>query len=938
MNIPNQLGNLRPALTAGWRRIAASAAAQSLATLPWRNGLFGLFLTGILAYGVFFAWYLLVSFDLINLIRDVNSDDSFYYFQIARNLAAGQFSTFDGGITQTNGYHPLWLLLLTPFYWVMDGETALFGIKGFEIILIAGAALLIVVVARLTGQPWLLLFALLPLLYQNFILFQGMETAAALFMLGLLFLALALYARNPARGQWLLAAVAFLLPWARLEYIAISLTATAAVGALALWRLQTPEDADAGGGLAAWRSRIAPAVVIPFLGAVAGILVYFAYNWLIFDGWVPVSGAVRNAWSQYEWGFVGGYNLFRNFGEVLQIPAFGYELLIALEVCIYAPLVWWLARRSGSRRDWLLLAFLVGVFSLGVGHIAKFIQTGLTAHPTYGGYPWYFVPAYLLAALIIPVRCYVALYLIRRYIGPRWRRAARWLSGGVVVIGAATLLVTTEFDNPFTYVDLRAAETTTAENETSSYIGTLALNRTLPEGSVIGSWDSGVIGYFSRFPVVNLDGVVNTWDYWRATGGRGVARDGAFDPFYEKFGITHLANHTGIAYANTIFTGPPQWYPGLREEDERFILAVAPAATGPGRRDSSAPFWERIAPRFNYQEGDVGLAVYGRVALAVARNCAPEELIVWSWSVPGAKPVFQPGTKMGRVPGGMCISNAMLPTATPADSVRVEAMSAREYLTRLRSERLPVIRDRYDVYLMENSLIYTREECGEGDLEPFLLHLYPADVDHVPEWQRPHDFDTRGFEFRQHGLQTAGICLVNVPLPGYATTRIRTGQYAAAGGVFTNLWEEEVPADLSYDERLARVDLRKAAVPPRDYLAMLTADREPIIRSDYDVYLVANRLIYAREQCRPEAAPANFFLHLYPIDPETLPEAVKEYGYDNWDFDFQQYGVQADGMCLANVPLPPHDIVRIRTGQFVVVGGDFSNLWEEDVWTAETSP
>ena len=155
MNIPNQLGNLRPTLTAGWRRLADSAAAQFLLTLPWRNGLFGLFLAGILAYGVFFAWYLLGSFDLLNLIRDVNSDDSFYYFQIARNLAAGQFSTFDGGITQTNGYHPLWLLLITPFYWVSDGETALFGIKGFEIILIAGAILLVVAAARLTGQLWL---------------------------------------------------------------------------------------------------------------------------------------------------------------------------------------------------------------------------------------------------------------------------------------------------------------------------------------------------------------------------------------------------------------------------------------------------------------------------------------------------------------------------------------------------------------------------------------------------------------------------------------------------------------------------------------------------------------------------------------------------------------------------------------------------------------
>jgi hypothetical protein len=38
------------------------------------------------------------------------SDDGFYYFQIARNIAQGVGSSFDG-ITKTNGYHPLWMLI-----------------------------------------------------------------------------------------------------------------------------------------------------------------------------------------------------------------------------------------------------------------------------------------------------------------------------------------------------------------------------------------------------------------------------------------------------------------------------------------------------------------------------------------------------------------------------------------------------------------------------------------------------------------------------------------------------------------------------------------------------------------------------------------------------------------------------------------------------------
>ena len=100
----------------------------------------------------------------------------------------------------------------------------------------------------------------------------------------------------------------------------------------------------------------------------------------------------------------------------MQIPAFGYELLVTLEVCAYVVLVWWFARRSRDRTDRLLLAFLVCVFGLAAGHLAKFAQTVLTVHPFWGSDIWYFVPAYLLKTLIVPVRCYVAIHFIRRFL------------------------------------------------------------------------------------------------------------------------------------------------------------------------------------------------------------------------------------------------------------------------------------------------------------------------------------------------------------------------------------------------------------------------------------------------------------------------------------------------------------------------------------------
>src|SRR5262245_6288868 len=44
------------------------------------------------------------------------ADDYFYYLNVAHNIAEGHGSTFDAGLTSTNGYQPLFLwLLVTAF-------------------------------------------------------------------------------------------------------------------------------------------------------------------------------------------------------------------------------------------------------------------------------------------------------------------------------------------------------------------------------------------------------------------------------------------------------------------------------------------------------------------------------------------------------------------------------------------------------------------------------------------------------------------------------------------------------------------------------------------------------------------------------------------------------------------------------------------------------
>ena len=50
-----------------------------------------------------------------NLLNWYSSDDAFYYFKTAQNITEGKGITFDG-LAQTNGFHPLWMIVCIPVF------------------------------------------------------------------------------------------------------------------------------------------------------------------------------------------------------------------------------------------------------------------------------------------------------------------------------------------------------------------------------------------------------------------------------------------------------------------------------------------------------------------------------------------------------------------------------------------------------------------------------------------------------------------------------------------------------------------------------------------------------------------------------------------------------------------------------------------------------
>lgn len=79
-------------------------------------------------------------------------DDAFYYFTIARNIAQGYGVTFDR-LFPTNGFHPLWMLLITPWFIFFKGDTAInIALLLSATLDVISAVMIYRVVMRITGR------------------------------------------------------------------------------------------------------------------------------------------------------------------------------------------------------------------------------------------------------------------------------------------------------------------------------------------------------------------------------------------------------------------------------------------------------------------------------------------------------------------------------------------------------------------------------------------------------------------------------------------------------------------------------------------------------------------------------------------------------------------------------------------------------------------
>ena len=462
-------------------------------------------------------------------------DDGFYYLGIARNVARGSGSTFSGG-EPTNGYHPLWMLTLVPLFWLTESvKTALVASVLLQAGLMTAGAGVAYRTARLTlGRLPAAVTALCWIALTYRLALSGLEFGLqALCLLATAFVYRRRFGADPPSLRYFLGlggllALSFL---ARLETVALAGT----IGLLLLLR-----QARAGFDRSAIHRLVAFAA--PITLAVAG---YGLANLWLFGGPLPVSAYIKRVesaeylahdphyasggWLVAKLALVSWWVQHTGWSFVLAMTAgtVGAGALLTAGILARRRRAWnaWSKRHLFPWTPFILFSLAQLVASLTLYHSGLSFQ------------PWYFVVQPWLAALGIGVVLETSRRWVRKTDAGRSARLAWLIPPVAVLLLLAGPLLTAR--SLWAWESRMRLGLSPAGQLAYEPLDAAALwlrsTSEVPADAVVGAWNAGAIGYLSGRTVVNLDGLVNSWEF---------ARRGRLDlcAYGRMRGITYLVD------------------------------------------------------------------------------------------------------------------------------------------------------------------------------------------------------------------------------------------------------------------------------------------------------------------------------------------------------------------------------------------------------------
>jgi len=435
------------------------------------------------------------------------SDDAYYYFKVARHIAAGMGPTFDG-VTVTTGFHPLYafLIVLVDKCFALDQDglvRAALYLNSF--CALSTAALIYISAHRLWGRTAAVWGAVLWLANPNALLLvaTGMEGSVYAFCVALFFAVLTGFLREDREGgfYWwrtiLLGVAGGACATARTDGLVLVGLAAAYLGFPALASLFSRTRVDF---TLFWRSAFSALLFV--LLAMAPFIAWILYAHHYTGTWVQASAQMKQLWREAATSGMNGFAVFLFSAEIffswvvksiVKVPMLKYVLPF---MAAAAAGVGMMAR---PRARWIFHLLWLYPLLLGVAYGISFPKT----------WTWYFAPG--LVTLTLMAAGGIAVVVSGTYSRRLTRYATRWFPVLALVAAvecAGYLLSKGARGRNRNQVDML---------EVAQWI-----SRNIPDHHRLAAWNSGVYGWYSGRTVINLDGLINN-EIFTQVAGRGGA-------------------------------------------------------------------------------------------------------------------------------------------------------------------------------------------------------------------------------------------------------------------------------------------------------------------------------------------------------------------------------------------------------------------------------
>lgn len=453
---------------------------------------------------VVFALHSVLFFGFADIRAVVNRvpDDSAYFFKIAQNVVAGKGPTFDG-MNKTNGFQPLWLCFLLPLAWVMRGSPPELFARACllyqALLIIIAAWIFYAQVASYTDRRIALVSTAIFYSLGLGRFLNGMETG--LLILTLLMLALFSVRRQvflterswDAFGFGLLLGLVLL---ARLDMIFLALVIyTFLIGRFLFSRVNRRQQL--------WQ--------LMFAMAGTGLLLfpYLMYNRLEFGSAMPISGQLKNSFPQVEHIEFGPPRVPLQVVGVVGIGLFWLG---------WQGMRYWRNRAKNAG----IPSYRAGLIFLGVAMLLHYLHTALFMK--WAVFLWHFAFYFLLFCLIVPD-------MLNLVFG-RLSKPFSWgLALGVIVVALGSAIQRHRY-HAYSYLRSPPEGWQVASYEAAVWVRTHT-----PPNTVLAMSDTGILGFYSQRPVINLDGIVNNLEYQQAL------RAKRLNKYLRKYRVQYLVHH-----------------------------------------------------------------------------------------------------------------------------------------------------------------------------------------------------------------------------------------------------------------------------------------------------------------------------------------------------------------------------------------------------------